>query len=316
MRKNDGHAIIETMRKEWMDIAPCSRWTELEECVKYHVQLACLLEAPSRFGFISYESPEERIQAKDMNFDVNIDSKRYIEMITKIVKPHGHDTLLTNCIKELHYLMKPISFTLEREGKRAFIIVVTDGLPTDMDGNEGDGDTQKLRFIGSLQSLARIFPLQIILRLCTDDKRVIRFYETSVRQFGIPIHILLDYLSEAKKVHKHNEWLNYGLALHHSLEMGLSDQIFYRLKEQPLQIHELKQFCCCLFGGKYFEGNDPETDFNEFLEMLELRMKLESNVYHPINRRMNPWIDLKKLSIIYESGMSKMQCRKFRFYCS
>lgn len=49
MQKCDGHRMAETKNRNTVKMVPCSRWEEITECVSYHIQLAGLLEAPSRF---------------------------------------------------------------------------------------------------------------------------------------------------------------------------------------------------------------------------------------------------------------------------
>ena len=49
MTKNDGHRMVETTKKDDVKIVGCTRWTEIQETVDYHAQMAALLQAPTVF---------------------------------------------------------------------------------------------------------------------------------------------------------------------------------------------------------------------------------------------------------------------------
>lgn len=49
MSTNDGHRIIETTKKDDVKVVSSTRWTELQECVEYHIQMAALLEVSPLF---------------------------------------------------------------------------------------------------------------------------------------------------------------------------------------------------------------------------------------------------------------------------
>lgn len=49
MATSDGHRMAETKSRNTVKMVSCSRWEEIQECVSYHIQLAGLLETPTRF---------------------------------------------------------------------------------------------------------------------------------------------------------------------------------------------------------------------------------------------------------------------------
>jgi hypothetical protein len=51
MVENDGHRIIQSgnSEQEVVKMAACTRWDEIRDCVNYHINLAGLLDAPTRF---------------------------------------------------------------------------------------------------------------------------------------------------------------------------------------------------------------------------------------------------------------------------
>lgn len=50
MKEKDGHRILHSGNSEQeVRIAACTRWDEIRDCVNYHINLAGLLDAPTRF---------------------------------------------------------------------------------------------------------------------------------------------------------------------------------------------------------------------------------------------------------------------------
>jgi hypothetical protein len=50
MAAKDGHRILHSGNsEEKVRIATCTRWDEIRDCVNYHINLAGLLDAPTRF---------------------------------------------------------------------------------------------------------------------------------------------------------------------------------------------------------------------------------------------------------------------------
>ena len=53
MQKTDGHRIIHSKNREVVKMVPCSRWEEIAECVDYHIKMAGLIGAPTRFRLLN-----------------------------------------------------------------------------------------------------------------------------------------------------------------------------------------------------------------------------------------------------------------------
>jgi hypothetical protein len=45
----DGHRMVETKKSSDVKMVPCTRWSEIQDTVNYHVQMAALLQAPTVF---------------------------------------------------------------------------------------------------------------------------------------------------------------------------------------------------------------------------------------------------------------------------
>ena len=82
-------------------------------------------------------------------------------------------------------------------------------------------------------------------------------------QLELSLEVLDDFLEEAKEVHDHNPWLNYGLPLHRMREMGYHHRIFDMMDERPFTYEELREFCSLLLIDRSpsDELPDPSADW-------------------------------------------------------
>ena len=53
MNIRDGHRIIETSQKNNVKLVDCTRWSEIQQTVEYHCQMASLLKAPTVFRLLN-----------------------------------------------------------------------------------------------------------------------------------------------------------------------------------------------------------------------------------------------------------------------
>ena len=82
-----------------------------------------------------------------------------------------------------------------------------------------------------------------------------------------------------------------------------SHRIFDLLDERRLSKDELRDFLRILFGtGPMDEAPDPEGDWKGFCEMVTRLLSKEKKVYNPHSKRLEPWIDMKKLNKEYGHG--------------
>jgi hypothetical protein len=62
---------------------------------------------------------------------------------------------------------------MTRKGLQAVVVLATDGLPTSREGITSYEINDQ--FIDALQQLQK-FPIWLVIRLCTDDEEVVKFY--------------------------------------------------------------------------------------------------------------------------------------------
>ena len=207
---------------------------------------------------------------------------------------------MTQHILEIHREVSAMAPELRRTGQRVALVIATDGLPTDERGLGGQAGQNE--FVESLRLLEGL-PLWIVIRLCTDEDKVVDFYNDLDQMLELSIDVLDDFSGEAQEVYKENPWLNYALPLHRLREMGYHDRLFDLIDERLLTKSEIRDFCELLFGGNNFDGvPDPSIDFVGFVEQIARLINKESMQWNPITRRAAPWVNLSKLNYVHGSS--------------
>jgi len=299
MNCTDGHRFVETRCKNDVKMVPCSRWEEIQECVQYHIQLACSIGAPTEFRFLNdpgaHVGPQRFIVAEDSTYDR---SKEAMDIVRR-ARPTGV-TPLTAHVMDIHREIRSIAPQLRAQGQKVAIVIATDGLPSDEMGQ--GGMMIKQQFINSLRSLEGL-PVWLVIRLCTDEDEVVEFYNELDSQLELSIEVLDDFVGEAKEIYSTNPWLNYALPIHRMREMGYHDRVFDLLDERLLTKSELRDFFFLLFGSENFDGvPDPSAEWDSFARSIEELLKKEKTQWDPIKFRMKPWVNMYSLNQCYSES--------------
>jgi hypothetical protein len=184
-------------------------------------------------------------------------------------------------------------------GYQVAVILATDGLPTDENGYGGDEITQE--FIKSLRTLEGL-PIWLVIRLCTDEDKVTDFYNQLDGMLELSLEVLDDFLGEAREVYRFNPWLNYALSMHRCRELGYHDRLFDLIDERALTKGELRDFCVLLFGSELSVVPDPVSDWKSFIAYIQRALVNEREQWNPMKKKPSPWINIKRLSRVYNGG--------------
>jgi hypothetical protein len=264
MQATDGHRFVETSKKGEVKVVKCSRWNELRDCVIYHAQMAAALGAPTVFRMLN----DPACGPNSQQFSIGEDSldERVLQeevdraiAIMKSTQPGGVTPLIQH-IEDIRQSVMELEPMLREDGCRVAIVLATDGLPTDDRGHGGPVIQQQ--FVEALRGLEGL-PVWVVIRLCTDEDEVAKFYNGLDGQLELSLEVLDDFLEESKEVHEHNPWLSYALPLHRLREMGYHDRVFDLLDERRLTTEELREFCSALLidGGTSAGLPDPSADW-------------------------------------------------------
>ena len=302
MQVRDGHRISGSTFQS-LQTSDCTRWEEAQDRVAFHAYMAGVLGIPTRFNLVDHTvlgpgvpscfSIAERGPAA-----VQTDIQTAKQVMTQ-AQPVGRATPLAFHIMEIRKMIVQMAPQLAREGKLVSVILVTCGLPTDSRGQPGPAALQE--FTQALRSLEGL-PVTLVVRLCTDDERVVDYYNTIDSRINLSFDVLDDHNGEAIEVYLKNPWLNYSLPLHQFRELGFSIPVFDEIDEQALSPRELHQLCALLFQTQQ-PLPDPAMDWINFLRALAQVMSREKMYFNPITKSIGPWIDLRRLHYVYGRGM-------------
>lgn len=305
----DGRRLVSTKTKNQIEWKNCTRWEELRECVTYHAHMAALLNAPTKFIWLN--PPDHSLpQSYDVaghgqeSLDSELDSLFHTLSHTS---PSGV-TPLARHLHDLYTMLLPRKESLLREGQQVMVCLATDGIPTDDKGVvAAPGTFARADFELALRRLMNDLPVWMVVRLCTNDDNVLEYYEKLDGQLELNLEVLDDYMDEAKEVNKYNPWLTYGLPLHRCREMGFHDKLLDMMDERKLTLDEVSQFIRLLLGEaspsagttKTLSFADPHGDWDGFIRDLKEILSANDLTYHPIRKRLRPWIDLAVLERSY-----------------
>jgi hypothetical protein len=301
MSTADGHRLVmdERGRGGSYRVVPCTRWTELVQSVEYHVQLSALLRKTTVFRLLN----DPGIQSGPQQFGVNergdalVDEDMAIACSVLQNASPGGVTPLVGHLHEIRQSVAALEPSLRQNGTKVAIVLATDGVPTDDQGCSNDA--VKREFVRALRALEGL-PVWVVVRLCTDEDEVVRFWNNLDNEVELSLEVLDDYTSEAQEVYKLNPWLNYGLPLHRMREMGFYDKTFDLIDERKLNKDELVRFFRIVFGADAMEGApDPEVNWDGFVARIASIIQGERAQWNPVTRRLEPWVDVRRLKREY-----------------
>jgi len=295
MITGDGKRLVETSKRSKVKLVPCSRWAELQECVVYHANMAALMNAPTRFTLLNDAGSQAPQEYGIANGGVDRSSSsvesdvQFLTRSLKQISPSGV-TPLARHVDDIYDTVSAFEPKLRQNGQRIVVVLATDGLPTD--GTGVPSSNAREIFEHALKRLMCL-PVWIVVRLCTNDKSIVSYYEGLDSALEVNLDVLDDFLDEAKEVYMHNPWLCYGLPLHRCREMGFHNQLLDLIDERPLTMDEISDFMCLLCHG--MPRVDPMVDWDIFCDNIAIALKSEQKQWNPVKRQMTPWVDINIL---------------------
>jgi len=312
----DGHRVVQDARHKITNVS-CTRWEEVSSTLMWHANFAALMKAPTAIRMVhgAMGQPQQLGVASSEEVDLQSEIQRLSSLMQQT--PAGSGCEMLPHLREV--VDSCLNIPVESFGEDRFmaIIFVTDRLPVDENGSEGEHVTKQ--FLETLNMLSGL-PIWVVIRLSTDDQKVVDFYDklddqmayVKVKSGQVHFDVLDDFVSEAEAVNKYNPWLNYAYPLHLCRESAVNSPVFDILNDRPLKYDELIDFINLLFYRNppgLWTGQplpDPETHYSQFrAEVLEL-VKKGGSLYNPMKRRVLPWIDMRLMDKIY--GPPKRSC--------
>jgi len=181
---------------------------------------------------------------------------------------------------------------LAARGQLIFLTIVTDGLPTSSaKGTSTERDREDL--VEELRRLAAELPVQLVVRLCTDEDDVVAFYDKIDEEMELPLDVLDDLKGEAQQLaEKGNDWFVYTPLLHRIREAGTLCKLLDDLDERRFSQFEARRLVQLLSPDPA-----PELSSGDVKAFLASAARVASagHVFDPLTSQRRPFVDSKKL---------------------
>lgn len=262
-----GPSSSSSLSSNFVQQVSCTRWKELQTTLEFHTWFAGTFNTPTllhfmndpEFGNQQQQAAPNQQQQNQHQREILIKHESDIPNayhMLKNIQPHG-TTPLTKHIQMIYNHVYNIQDILYEKKQKVVIVIATDGIPT----NEYGQATAEVHeeFVTSLKQL-QLLPIWIIIRLCTDNIKIISYYRNLDIDLELYIDVLDDYVNEAKRISNINVWLNYTNSLHRIREFGYHNRIYDLLNERLLSKDELYDWICNILFTNMNTNRNSNSD--------------------------------------------------------
>ena len=194
---------------------------------------------------------------------------------------------LTQAIRDVTAAIRAWAPRLRADGTKACVVIASDG-------EASDGD-----LAAALRPL-RDLPAWVVVRLCTDDDRVVEYWNSVDEDLELDMDVLDDLAGEAAEVNAHQPWLAYGPPLHRLRGWGTCLKVLDLLDERPLAATELPRLVEVILGDA--DLPHPEVDWRAFVGEIDRLQKRAGDVWDPTRGKRRPWFDVRALNRAHGKG--------------
>lgn len=283
MQSGDGNRLVAAGTRQRM--LSCTRWAELSDDVLLVAKMAEALGARTDFHLLNPRPGADTLTVSAGAYSriKPLGPKADEQAIKEVLKTSpGGTTPLTEAVMRVVAMIEPHARELRACGETVTVILATDGLPND-----------SRTFELAMQQLQRL-PVWLVVRLCTDDDKIVEYWNSLDEQLEMPLEVLDDLQSEAQEVTSNNGWLTYAPQLHTARLFGLPGKLFDAIDETALTPSMIKEFIEDLLGCS--ELPEPEVDANSFVDAVRSKLRELPEVLNPRSMQMQPWVDVRRLS--------------------
>ena len=265
-------------------LVTASRWEELGDALAFHGGVASALGVPTEFLLLNQPAGALKRVVCGVG-----DAHREAAAVAAVVAsaPTGR-TPLCRAVGEVVGEVRACAPALAARGQRALVVIASDG-------EASDGDV--LRALAPLRDL----PVWVVVRLCTDDDRVVTYWNDVDEEIELEMDVLDDLVGEADEVTDHQPWLTYGSELHRLREWGCTRRVVDLLDEKPLSLGEVPKLAALVLGPAAADLPHPELDWKGFLQGIDAAQQ-GLYTWDPKRRAMKPWFDVRKMHKVYKGG--------------
>mmetsp|Transcript_114806 Transcript_114806/g.161245 ORF Transcript_114806/g.161245 Transcript_114806/m.161245 type:complete len:382 (+) Transcript_114806:30-1175(+) len=274
MTTADGHLTNESADGSCR-ATTCSRWAELSSTIAFHAETAIALQAPTEFRLLNHPGRGSQVVRVGESHTPTDAAQAAVQQLCAS-QPTGRTPLCSQIREVVHAIHEQVA-QLRTNGKRVVVVIASDGEATD--GN-----------IAHALAPLKDLPVWVVIRLCTDDESVVKYWNNIEEDLELEMDVLDDVDSEAREVNDHAPWFTYGKAMHRLREWGAVNKILDVIDERPLVAHELVQLVRLIYGDTAADLPQPDVKWSAFKHQLETEIAKYPMVWDPLREKKRPWI--------------------------
>lgn len=271
----------------------CTRWEETKALAMAQAKFNADVETPCEFMLLNPPTPLARGRPLRYGVDYlrvcpgvseSLDTQiKTLQQMLDRTHPNG-GTPLSARIDDIYRKVSEEKEALAQAGQRIFLVIATDGVPSE----------SKHVLVQTLRKISRDLPVNIVIRLTTNDDSVTEFYNKIDEELEFPLEVLDDVEGEAQEVRaKGNGWLTYSPLIHMLREQGTFMKLFDLLDERHLKPAESMVLARLMLqdDSAGLLAQDPL----DFLQTAAERLRKAPLVYDPLRRRMEKPVNISAL---------------------
>lgn len=205
----------------------CTRWEEAADSIRFHATVASEGKIASEFRFTTSSPTETPIT---IGFHAGESREHFNHILSQCEKPAEGCSHLIQHLAQIAQDITTITPLLRKAGKSIAIVIITSSSPND------------LALVNALKPFHQL-PVSIILRLCTNDSKVLTFWNSQDDHLEVNMDVLDDLKGEADEVYAVNPWITYADPLHRMREFGVNMKELDLLDERLIPIDGFKRVC-------------------------------------------------------------------------
>lgn len=153
-------------------------------------------------------------------------------------------------------------------------------------------------------------PVWVVIRLCTDEEKIVNYWNNVDENLELEMDVLDDLAGEAQEIRNVNPWLAYSEPIHRLREFGAVIKEMDLLDESLLSSEQMRVVVSTLISnGNYKEFTHPDEDWNAFITKTASSLPASLKVFDVLDKKVVPQINVAKLAAKYNTtGASSTAC--------
>jgi len=282
MAASDGHRLVG--KGSQTKLVECTRWSEICDSMRFHAGLAESACAPTEFRLLNGLPPLM------LGLGGDNDGSNMHRLLSAFEQSPSGGTPLCSHIGEVIQQIQRAEQQLRSSGSKAVVVIATDG-------ESSDGD------LAAAMRPLKSLPVWVVVRLCTDNDKIVNYWNNIDQELELDMDVLDDMCSEAQEVTSNNPWLTYAEPIHRLREFGIPIKELDLLDESKLSIDQLQGMMAIIFGGKKNDYPHPGAGWPEFMHVIRERNRGEKSIWCPVRKQVSNWIKEDKLTSTYNPSL-------------